>query len=219
VYRNLAPTQDGHLHVYIEGDGTPYSRPTAVAADPTPRNPLMLRLMAQDDAASVYLGRPCYFDPIHDPVCRPRFWTIARYGPQVLDSMEAVVRSEAVRSGAVREDIFGLSGGGSIAVLLAQRLDTVTRVVTIGANLDLDAWCELHRYSPLAESINPAAQHPARANLEVLHLVGEHDLNTPPFLVQAAARARGGERVQVVEHFDHVCCWEVLWRDILNGPP
>src|ERR1700676_3020825 len=50
VYRNTAATQDGILHVYIEGDGTPYWRPDIVAVDPTPHDPLMLRLMALDSA-------------------------------------------------------------------------------------------------------------------------------------------------------------------------
>ncbi|MBV8804174.1 MAG: hypothetical protein JO042_03985, partial [Sinobacteraceae bacterium] len=46
----------GVLHVYIEGDGRPFLGPTTVAFDPTPRDPLMLRLMALDPAPSVYLG-------------------------------------------------------------------------------------------------------------------------------------------------------------------
>ena len=42
--------QNGALHVYIEGDGRPYLDRWTAAADPTPRNPLMLRLMARQPA-------------------------------------------------------------------------------------------------------------------------------------------------------------------------
>ena len=59
----------------------------------------------------------------------------------------------------------------------------------------------------------------ARSHLEVLHLVGSKDTNTPPTLLQSAARARGGETVRIVPGFDHVCCWESLWPSILNEPP
>jgi hypothetical protein len=34
------------LHVYIEHDGTPWLQGVHVAADPTPRRPLVLELMA-----------------------------------------------------------------------------------------------------------------------------------------------------------------------------
>src|SRR5690242_9642986 len=54
VYRH-EPTEGGTLHVYIEGDGTPFIHSYIVAADPTPRTPLMLHLMALDPDPSIYL--------------------------------------------------------------------------------------------------------------------------------------------------------------------
>jgi hypothetical protein len=218
LYENTKPAHDGVLHIYIDGDGTPYADFTSRAADPTPHNLLMFRLMARDPADSVYVGRPCYFALQHDSVCKPTFWTTARYGPQVLASMEAVLRAETMRHAAKRLEIFGLSGGGVIAVLLAQRIDAVARVVTIGSNLDIDAWCDLHHYSRLVGSINPVEQPPLRSNIDVLHLVGKLDTNTPPYLVQAAARQRG-EQVRIVENFDHGCCWEKLWPTVLSDSP
>lgn len=221
IYRNAAASGagvSGTLHVYIEGDGRPYRRPDLIAADPTPRDPMMLRLMALDPGPSIYLGRPCYFEPERDPACQSIFWTLRRYGPEVLASMEAALRAELKRAGASRLVLFGHSGGGTLAVLLAQRVDAVGRVVTIGANLDLAAWCRLHRYSPLAGSLNPADFKP-RAGLEILHWVGAEDRNTPPALISAAARARGGEPVRVLAHEDHNCCWEPLWPGILEEAP
>jgi pimeloyl-ACP methyl ester carboxylesterase len=219
IYRNATPGGGGTLHVYIEGDGSPYRHRNVVAADPTPHDPLMLRLMALDRTPSVYLGRPCYLGLFADRGCAPLFWTVRRFGPEVLDSMESVLRAEIIRSGATTIELFGHSGGGTLALLLAQRVDAVSRVVTIGANLDIAAWCELHHYSPLAGSVNPAEVRTNRAGLEILHLVGEKDTNTPPFLVQAAARARGGEPVQVIADFDHNCCWQSVWPRILSSSP
>ena len=228
IYRNSAAVRAaragapfaaaGTLHIYIDGDGTPYLHADLVAADPTPHDPLMLRLMALDRAPSVYLGRPCYFEPDRDPACRSIFWTLRRYGPEVLASMEAVLRAERDRAGANRVVLFGHSGGGTLAMLLAQRIDAVVRVVTIGANLDVGAWCRLHHYTALSGSEDPVDE-PPRVGLQTLHLVGADDRNTPPALVSAAARARGGEPVRVLAHQDHNCCWEAVWPVILAEAP
>jgi hypothetical protein len=215
----VAPPDRAVLHVYIEGDGSPYRNGKLIAADPTPRDALMLRLMREDSAPSVYLGRPCYYGLSGDAACGPAFWTFRRFSPEVLDSTESVLRAEIARSGAIRVDLFGHSGGATLAVLLAQRVGQVTRVVTIGPVLDIDAWCRLHGYSPLTGSLNPAELPDRRPGLEVLHLVGANDTNTPPALVQAAARARGGEPVQVIARADHNCCWQGTWRDVLLAAP
>jgi pimeloyl-ACP methyl ester carboxylesterase len=215
VYRNAAPLQDDALHIYLEGDGEPYWQPNVIAADPTPRQPLMLHLMALDPAHSIYLGRPCYFALYHDPGCGPLYWTLRRYAPEVVDSLDAVLRQEIAKAGAKRVELFGHSGGGTLAVLLAQRDEAVSRVITIGANLDVEAWSRLHHYSPLRGSLNPIDLPASRPTLQVLHLVGANDANTPPDLVEAAGHARGGEPVRVIAHFDHHCCWESMWPGVL----
>jgi hypothetical protein len=117
VYRRKARAgQSGALHVYIEGDGRPFLEPTTVAFDPTPRDPLMLRLMALDPAPSVYLGRPCYFGLDHDRGCNPAYWTVRRFAPEVVDSLAAALRSEAARSAARSIELYGHSGGGTLMV-------------------------------------------------------------------------------------------------------
>jgi pimeloyl-ACP methyl ester carboxylesterase len=214
VYRHAVHRSGATLHVYIEGDGTPFRGRTVIADDPTPHDPLMLRLMAEDAAPSVYIGRPCYFGLHLDPGCGTEAWTSRRFAPEILESMSSVVESERVRAGASRLALFGHSGGGALAVLLAVRQPSVVRVVTIGATLDIGAWCRLHGYTPLAGSLNPVLAPMQRKGVEVLHWVGENDTNTPPSLIGMAARTRG-EPVRVVAGFDHHCCWRRMWHDIL----
>jgi hypothetical protein len=215
VYRNAVRSAGATLHVYIEGDGTPFRKRTVIADDPTPHDPLMLRLMAEDAAPSLYLCRPCYFGLYADPGCSPEAWTSRRFAPEVLDSMGAVLHSELLRSGASSVALFGHSGGGALAVLLAAREPSVLRVVTVGATLDVVAWCELHGYSPLTGSLDPARLPLRRKDVEVLHWVGQKDTNTPPAFIAAAARARN-EPMRVVAGFDHNCCWVRMWQDILG---
>jgi len=216
VYRNTAPLRGGALHVYIEGDGTPYWQRDVSAPDPTPRDPVMLRLMALDPSRSIYLGRPCYSALYRDSPCNAVFWTLRRYGPEVLGSLEAVLRAESASAGASSVELFGHSGGGTLAVLLAQRVGNVTRVVTLGANLDLAAWCRLHGYSPLIGSLDPVDEQPLRAGVEIQHWVGDRDTNTPPALVLSAALMRGGEPVRIAAGVDHSCCWEPVWRNVVG---
>src|SRR3954470_8647123 len=59
VFWSKADLRKGILHVYLDGDGTPM-RGGRATEDPTPRNPLMLNLLALDPGSAVYIGRPCY---------------------------------------------------------------------------------------------------------------------------------------------------------------
>ena len=171
----------------------------------------MLRLMTLDPAPSIYVGRPCYFGLANDPPCTPRDWPLDRFSPRVVDSMARLI--EQLREG--RQDaieLYGHSGGGALAVLLAARLGGVQRIVTIGGNLDVDAWTAYHGYTPLEGSLNPVNAGPLPATLLQEHYVGDRDRVVPPEMVEAAAlrldvpgaivlrrdaRARLGARVAV----------------------
>jgi len=198
------------LHVYIEGDGTPWIRGTVVAADPTPKNPLALRLMKRDPAFSAYVGRPCYFG-VQDAACTPELWTSRRYSPEVVTSMRAVIRELLDRHGAKRLVLIGHSGGGTLAVLLAPAFDETIGVITVGANLDVAAWAAFHGYTPL----DPVELAPLPSRIRQLHLAGGRDRNVPPRLAKEAAE-RLGSRLVVTSRFDHDCCWERRWPGILR---
>jgi hypothetical protein len=163
------------LHIYIEGDGRPFLAHTLVTADPTPRDPLMLHLMALDPGPSVYIGRPCYFGFAHDPNCNSGYWTAKRFAPEVIESIGSVLKSEVARAHAARVEIYGHSGGGTLAVLLATRISGVTRVIAIAPTLDIAAWCALHGYTPLLGSVNPAELD--LQSLPIVYLVGGADRN------------------------------------------
>jgi len=219
VYRaDVDSSWKGDLHVYIEGDGSPFLERNRVAADPTPRDPVMLRLMALDPSPSIYLGRPCYLGLSRDGRCNPLYWTVERFSADVVNSMAAAMLSEAARVRATSLQLYAHSGGATIAVLLADRVPQVTQVVTIGANLDIDAWSAAHGYTRLAGSLNPVDMEWHRAPPQMLHLVGSEDKNTPPALIQAAiAKGTVAGNVRVVEGYTHNCCWEQIWPSILRN--
>ena len=52
----------GPLFVYVEGDGLACLDARTPSSDPTPADPVALRLAAADPGAAVlYIGRPCQF--------------------------------------------------------------------------------------------------------------------------------------------------------------
>ncbi len=215
VYRSAGPRPDGGrvLHVYLDGDGTPSERGRP-AADPTPRDPLVLRLMALDPAPSAYLGRPCYHGLAATPPCAPALWTDARYSDAVVASMAAAARRLLALTGHREIVWLGYSGGGTLAMLLAPRLAETTAVVTVAANLDVDGWAALHGHSPLAGSLSPARRPPLSPGIYQRHYAGGRDRVVPPGIVA------GGdilpETLTVIPEYGHVCCWVELWPRVLD---
>lgn len=216
VYRPGSPRIGPELHVYIEGDGTPYRDRHTVAADPTPRAPLALYLMRLDLSPSLYLGRPCYFGLAQDPGCDASYWTLKRFAPEVVQSLAAALEIEISRAGQRHVTLIGHSGGATLALLVADRVPEVDRVITIAGNLDVAGWTRLHHYSPLSGSLDPLTGGPHRSNLELIHFAGGEDRTIPAAMIEAAAQRLGG-RVTVMPGFGHECCWERVWPALLDG--
>jgi hypothetical protein len=216
IYRNGNWDQQNLAHVYLEGDGLPWVTRARVARDPTPRNPLALRLMARDPAPSLYLGRPCYHGLADSPNCSPWLWTHGRYSEKVVRSMTAALRRALAPEAGRELVLIGYSGGGVLAMLIAARLEQVTGVVTIAADLDINAWADYHGYSRLRGSINPATQPPLPATIHQIHLAGSRDGNVPPHLFGHVLDRQPNARFLIQQDFDHRCCWERDWPAILN---
>lgn len=216
VYRNQVSARSGVLHVYLEGDGSPWIRERWISSDPGPRKPLMLQLMALDSEASVYLGRPCYHGFSEQRPCHPAMWTYGRYSMPVIDAMaqalDIIVRDQGFRHCV----LIGYSGGGTIAMLLAERVSNVLAVVTIAGNLDPDEWARHHEYSPLSTSLNPTRRPPLPARIYQLHVAAGNDDTVPPEMSKAAAIHQQNAELRIIPDYDHVCCWHELWPSILT---
>ena len=216
VYQNNITTSSGNLHVYIEGDGLPWLLPDLVSSDPTPRNPLMLRLMAQDPEPAIYLGRPCYFGFAQTQPCNSWWWTEGRFAPEVVDSMAAALARLMSRHKNTSVVLIGHSGGGALAMLLASRPLKVTAVVTLAGNLDTEAWTQKHHFSNLSGSLNPAKMVTLDKRIAQMHFQGGKDQNIPPALVSRFAARQPHAHFKVFQELDHSCCWEEKWPEILQ---
>jgi len=203
------------LNVYIEGDGFAWLDRYTPAKDPSPRNLVSLSLALKNQGSAVYLARPCQFlSPQERADCSAVFWTSARYSKEVVASLNAVIEQIKTEQGSTRIRLYGYSGGGVVAALLAMRRLDVIELITYGAPLDTRAWTALHGLSPLRYSLNPADNMRALRSVPQTHYVGEKDQNVPPALLyDFVERLNAGERATVrakvieIKGADHVCCW------------
>ncbi|NOQ34633.1 MAG: hypothetical protein GQ569_01900 [Methylococcaceae bacterium] len=218
IYSNkrTSQTQNSVLHVYLDGDGSPWKNAYRLSEDPTSRNPLILALMAQDNSPAIMLGRPCYHGFSLSTTCHPQLWTSARYSKQVVDSMATVLNEWLLLHSFKQIVLIGYSGGGTLAVLMANKIAAVTRVVTLAANLDVAAWSHHHGYSMLKDSLNPIKKAPLNSKIKQLHLSGGKDENVPAFVTKAYADKQKNTLFRVYDEFDHQCCWEQVWANILS---
>jgi hypothetical protein len=201
------------LHVYLEGDGTPWLGGLP-ARDPTPRKPIALALMAQDSAPSILLGRPCYHAVARGLECPSALWTSERYSEAVVASMAAAMRRIVAAEGVEQIVWFGYSGGGTLAVLLAPRLPQSVAVITVAANLDIDAWVDAHGDRRLIGSLNAVRQPTLADRIVQIHYAGGRDRLVPVEIVRRGVSGSG--RLVIEPEFDHVCCWEFAWPRILT---
>jgi pimeloyl-ACP methyl ester carboxylesterase len=199
---------DAPYTIFLEGDGRPRDG-NVPSTDPTTRNPLALRLLLRTPQAGAYVARPCYQEQLA-PACTPELWTSARYSEQVVSSLTSAVRQVAQHADARKIVLVGYSGGGALAVLIAERLDNVAAVITISANLDTEAWTSQQHYLPLAESLNPAQstrEHP----WPEIHLHGARDSVVPTATTAAYFERYPAAKNVLVDKYDHVCCWVDRW--------
>ena len=216
IYFQQGVANSSTLHVYLDGDGQPWIQNRLVAKDPTPQNPLVLKLMSMDQAPSLYLGRPCYHGFSTATRCDASLWTSARYSMTVVASMEKALRQFMGHSEYQEVVLIGYSGGGTLAMLLAPRIKSVTKVVTIAGNLDTDAWTSYHNYAPLKESINPARNYRTLTGIQQFHLIAKADKNIPYRLVKPFLDTQPHAKIFSWENFDHSCCWLKIWPDFLG---
>jgi len=112
--------------------------------------------------------------------------------------------------------LIGHSGGGTLAMLLAERVPRVRLVVTLAGNLDTDAWTTWHGYTTLEHSLNPARRPPLPQHIDQRHYVGENDKNVPPEMLKAAVKQQKNAQIFVLDNLAHQQGWDDHWTKILQ---
>ena len=200
------------LTIFIEGDGLAWVSRNSPSLNPTPISPLALELALnmKDSGPIAYLARPCQY--VEDARCEKRYWTSARFAPEVICATDAAIDHLKANAQAQQITLVGYSGGGAVAALVAAGRDDITKLITIAGNLDTDYWAQLKHITPLYDSLNPADTWQALALIPQVHYVGAKDKIVPPAVAEAfKARFPASQpEVRVIQGYDHHCCWREL---------
>lgn len=209
------------LSVYLEGDGYAFLNRWQLNDDPTPRRAVALEMAVRDPAPNVvYVARPCqYVTGGNFRNCHPAYWSVARYADPVIAATNRVIDRLLATGGARGVRLYGHSGGGAVALLVAARRDDVLGVVTVSGMLDTLAWTRMNDMPALAQSLNPADAAARLESLPQVHFVGAEDEVVPEAVARAyAAHFPAGlaPQVRVVPGQDHQSHWAEAWPDLLR---
>lgn len=205
--------------IYIEGDGLAWISRSQPSLDPTPRNPVGLRLAAEDHESNViYLARPCQY--VRTAACDVTYWTDRRFAEEVIRSTSAAIDA-LIRPGQ-HIHLVGYSGGGAVATMIAARRADVLSLRTVAGNLDHDALSRYHDVSSMAGSLNPRDVAQRLVGLPQIHYVGDRDKVVPPLVSASYLHAMGDTRCATIIHVDgasHDDGWVEFWRDSAKRMP
>ncbi len=205
--------------VYIEGDGNAWINRYRLSSDPTPDNPVALKLALSTHAESVlYLGRPCQYLNYLEGECVSDLWSSHRYSKQIVDAFQARLdQYQATQPGLTQFILVGFSGGGVLAALIAEKRMDVAGLITVASNLDTDLWTNHHKVIPLFGSLNPALTAKTNASKPQVHFVGNKDHIVPVKVVKSFIDQAGlsaDDVIRVVEGQSHSCCWDAKWLEL-----
>lgn len=206
------------LAVYIEGDGLTWITRTKLSTNPTPRNPIALKLAVLDHNQNVaYLARPCQYTPLHlDPHCKPAIWSDLRFSKDVIQSMNEAIDILKKTAKAKMIHLVGFSGGGGIAALIAANRKDVVSLKTVAGDLNHTALSQWHATTQLKNALNPILFTHKLIDIPQKHFSGEKDYIVPGFIAEAFVNKliqEGGHCAQwiVVKGATHHEGWEAVW--------
>lgn len=181
------------LVVYIEGDGHALNEKNELTDDPTPRTPLSFLLAVSDPAPKLlYLARIGQFNKHNTGNAYKKYWGNARFSVEAALAANQAIDQAKSMAKAERIQLIGFSGGGGLAVILAEQRPDVASLVTVAALLNTAWWAQEYLPSKGGHkdysgafnlSINPADQASNISSLPQLHFSGSQDAKIPPEMV------------------------------------
>ena len=213
------------LTIYIEGDGLSWIDASTPSNEPTPMDPLALKLALRDDAPSAYLARPCqYVAEDRKKSCAQKYWTHSRFSEEVIEASNLAIDQLKHKFAAKKLLLVGYSGGGAVAALIAARRLDVVRLITLAGNIDHRAWTRENHLSPLSGSLNPADEWLYLQHIPQTHFVGGNDEVIGEYVARSYASHFPADlqpSIVVVPQYDHHCCWVESWpalkKDAVSG--
>jgi hypothetical protein len=210
------------LTVYIEGDGLAWINKYQLSPDPTPTEPMVLKMATLDHAPNViYIARPCqYTELTTDSLCSSDYWSDLRFDEKVITSVNQAVNF--FREKGQKINLIGYSGGGAVATLVAARNKDVISLRTLAGNLDHVALNRYHKVSQLEGSLNAINVIEQVKTIPQIHYVGTKDEIVPPFIAHKFLnKATNPACINVIElkSVTHHKGWKEVWPGLVTKQP
>ena len=211
------------LTVYIEGDGRAYLHRNMPSINPTPKNPLALRLAAIDLGENVlYLARPCQYVNFQlEKSCKIPYWTQKRFSKEVILAVDEAIDKMVLKAGVDRIHLVGYSGGGAVAALVASRRKDVASLRTLAGYMDHVSLNSQVGVSPLKGSLDPIKAAPNLKWIPQMHYSGKQDKVIPKWVAKNFIRAVGNKNCTFIrlDNATHAKGWEKVWRNVWSEIP
>ena len=182
---NDKPMDGQTMTVFIEGDGLAWQNRRTKSLNPTPVNPVGLKLMTKHQAKAIYMARPCQY--VVDAGCEDSLWTNQRFSLKVIDSYHAALDQLKNQSNINGFNVVGYSGGAYIALVLAATRNDINNVTTYAGLLGPHAWTAHHRVAPLQLTYNLSTLLDNSRDVKFVHYCGTNDDIIPCSLNDAVA--------------------------------
>ena len=204
-------TNDKELVVYIEGDGRAWVSRSQLSTNPTPVYPVALELASLDKRPNVvYIARPCqYLWPKSTLGCSSEYWSNKRGSEEVIVAINKAISIIKNRENVSTIELIGYSGGGAIAAIISARRDDVVKLTTASGNLNYQLFTDIHKLSPMTDSVDPITIANKIRSIPQIHYVGAEDRIVPEQIARSFS-----DMVEVVEGITHEN-WANKWREIL----
>lgn len=223
--KGVPSAEHPYLPIYIEGDGAARRGRYTISPNPTPTDPIALRLAGGDPMpAVIYLGRPCQYLPNQaDPACHRDYWASKRFASKVIQSYHDTLDHIKQRWGVEKFILNGFSGGGGVAVLVAADRDDVIGLRTVAGNLDHDAINRYHDVALMPQSLNPIDVANEIADIPQRHYSGGKDLIVRPWVAEQFIKAmepkgQACATSQTLPMVEHEKGWDALWPQLVQQP-
>jgi len=210
--------------VYIEGDGLAWVSRSEESLNPTPPDPLALRLAAADKSDNVvYLARPCQYTGLSaGGPCPDTYWTQGKTAPEVIDAYEKALDAIKAQYGITGFELIGYSGGAAVAVLAAAGRQDVASIRTVAGNTNYAVFTALHKIDAISGSLKPEDTAEKLARVPQVHFIGSDDKTVPMAVFNGWKQASHDAsclRADIVDGAAHDKGWAEKWPELLKLAP
>lgn len=210
--------------IYIEGDGLSWIDRRTISNNPTPTDPIGLKLAILDSSTKViYLARPCqYLNLIYEKNCSAKYWTSHQFSKEILDLYHETLDQIKLRFQVKDFNIVGFSGGAAIAIMLAADREDVKTLRTIAGNLDHVSLNRFMKVSPLSGSLDTKNFISKTKNVPQIHFYGGRDKIIPSWIAKEyMKKINSSSCVSILEvtEASHLKGWEEYWSNFNQNLP